>query len=167
LEYIVGKSNFDKGLLQYFNTWKFRHPNANDCVRVFEKTSGLELDWYKEDFVNTLNTVDYAVKAVEKEGRKSTKVSIQRIGKMAMPLDIVVTYADGDKEIFYAPLEGMRGEKPQEDKTPRTLLPDHRWVDPEYSFEIPEKSKNIVQVEIDPTHRLADLDRANNVWKKE
>lgn len=36
LEYIIGKSAFQKGLLRYYNTWKFKHPNVNDCVRIFE-----------------------------------------------------------------------------------------------------------------------------------
>lgn len=166
LEYVIGEENVAKGLLRYFDTWKFKHPNANDLIRVFEKQSGLELDWYKEDFVHTTNTIDYAVKSVEKEGRKTTEVVIERLGDMAMPLDIVVTYTDGDQEIFYAPLESMRGEKPAESKLPRTILPDHRWVDPTYTFEIPEKTKKIAKVEIDPTGRLADVNRENNTWTK-
>lgn len=166
LEYVIGKDNLKKGLLRYFNTWKFKHPNVNDCVRVFEKQSGLELDWYKEDWVNTLNTIDYAVKTVEAEGRKTTKVVIERKGRMAMPLDIVVTYSNGDREIFYAPLESMRGAKPAEDGTERTILPDHRWVDPTYEFEIPERMKKVAKVEIDPTGRMADIARENNVWEK-
>lgn len=164
LEYIIGKDAFAKGLLRYFDTWKFKHPNANDCIRVFEKQSGLELDWYKEDFVNGTKTVDYAVDSVYEDG-KNTRVSIKRIGLMAMPLDIVVTYSNGDKEIFYAPLESMRGEKPTEDKTKRTVLPDHRWVDPGFTFEIPERMKKVAKVEIDPTHRMADQDRKNNSWE--
>lgn len=166
MEYIVGKQAFDRGLLRYFSEWKFRHPNANDVTRSFEKESGLELDWYKEDWVNTTNTIDYAVAKVEREDRKNTKVTIERKGRMAMPLDIVVTYTDGDKELFYAPLEGMRGEKPAEDKMERTVLPDHRWVDPVYEFEIPSKMKKIASIEIDPSHRMADIDLENNVWKK-
>ncbi|HOY03893.1 MAG TPA: M1 family metallopeptidase [Saprospiraceae bacterium] len=165
LEYVIGKEAFTKGLLRYFDTWKFKHPNANDCVRVFEKQSGLELDWYKEDFVNGLKTVDYAVDSVY-ENDKNTRVSIKRIGLMAMPLDIVVTYSNGDKETFYAPLESMRGEKPQEAGTKRTLLPDHRWVDPGFTFDIPEKMKKVAKVEIDPTHRMADQDWENNAWEK-
>jgi Peptidase family M1 domain len=167
LEYIIGKQHFDKGLLRYFDTWKFKHPNVNDCIRVFEKQSGLELDWYKEDWVNSVNTIDYAVKTVEREDRKSTRVTIERKGRMAMPLDIVVTYKNGDRELFYAPLESMRGEKPAEDRTDRTLLPDHRWVDPVFTFEIPEKMKKVVRVEIDPSGRLADLERGDNVWEKD
>jgi len=166
LEYVIGQENLKKGLLRYFNTWKFKHPNVNDCVRVFEKQSGLELDWYKEDWVNTINTIDYAVNMVEAEGRKTTKVVIERKGRMAMPLDIVVTYSNGDQEIFYAPLESMRGAKPAENRTERTILPDHRWVDPTYEFEIPEKMKKVAKVEIDPSGRMADIDRENNVWSK-
>lgn len=166
LEYIIGKPAFEKGLLRYFNTWKFKHPNVNDCVRVFEKQSGLELDWYKEDWVNTLNTIDYAVQTVERENRKTTRVVIERKGRMAMPLDILVTYKNGDQEIFYAPLESMRGAKPAENKMERTLLPDHRWVDPVYEFEIPEKMKKVVKIEIDPAHRMADIQTDNNVWEK-
>jgi hypothetical protein len=166
MEYIIGKQAFDKGLLRYFHTWKFKHPDANAVTRSFERESGLELDWYKEDWVNTLNTIDYAVKTVEKEDRKNTRVVIERIGRMAMPLDIVVTYTNGDQEVFYAPLESMRGEKPAEDNIPRTVLPDHRWVDPVYEFEIPEKVKKVARVEIDPSRRMADINLENNVWTK-
>lgn len=88
--------------------------------------------------VNTTNTIDYAVKTIEADGRKTTHVVIERLGKMAMPLEVMVTYTDGDRELFYAPLEGMRGAKPAEGSTPRTMLPDHRWVDLTYEFDIPE-----------------------------
>ncbi|MBL7827590.1 MAG: M1 family metallopeptidase [Saprospiraceae bacterium] len=165
LEYVIGKDALQHGLHTYYKTWRFKHPNVNDLIRVFEKESGLELDWYKEDWVNTLNTIDYAVKSVDEGDGKKTRVTIQRIGRMAMPLDVVVTYNNGDKEVFYAPLESMRGEKPAEDKTTVTLLPDHRWVDPEMTFEIPSKMKKIAKIEIDPTGRMADIDRENNVWE--
>ena len=166
MEYIIGKEAFDAAVLNYFDTWKFKHPNVNDCIRIFEKSSGLELDWYKEDWVHTTKTIDYAVKSVEKEGRKSTLVTLERIGKLAMPLEVVVTFDDGSQTLYYAPLESMRGEKKQESNLERVLLPDHRWVDPEYSFEIPEKLKNIVKIEIDPSQRMADLNLENNTWEK-
>lgn len=164
MEYIIGKKDFDRAMLTYYDTWKFKHPNSNDLIRIFEKESGLELDWFKEDWVNTTNTIDYSIKAVEKEGRKSTKVTVAKEGVFAMPLDIVVTYEGGDKEVFYFPLESMRGEKPLENNMERTVMPDHRWVDMEFSFEIPEKLKKIEKIEIDPTQRMADIDYDNNVW---
>ncbi|MBK8967695.1 MAG: M1 family metallopeptidase [Saprospiraceae bacterium] len=166
LGYIIGQKNLEAGLLRYFDTWKFKHPNSNDLIRIFEKQSGLELDWYREDFVNTTNTIDYGIKLVEKEGRKSTRVVLERLGNMAMPLDILVTYSNGEQELFYAPLESMRGEKPKESSIERTMLPDHRWVDPAYEFEIPEKAKKVVKIELDPSGRMADVDLANNVWQQ-
>ncbi len=167
LGYIIGQENLEKGMLRYFNEWKFKHPNPNDLIRVMEKQSGLELDWFKEYFVNTTSTIDYGIDTVERADKKNTRVVIKKIGRMPMPLDIVVTYKNGDKEVFYAPLELMRGEKPAEDKTERTLLPDHRWVDQTFEFIIPEKAKKVVRVEIDPSGRLADLDRGNNVWERD
>ena len=166
MEYIIGKDVFDRGLLTYFKTWRFKHPNANDVTRVFEKESGLELDWYKEDWVNTTNTIDYGIKSVESDGKRSTKVVIERIGRMAMPLDIVVTYSNGDQDLYYAPLESMRGEKMAESKLTRVVLPDHRWVDLTYEFQIPNKTSRIAKIEIDPSHRMADVDFENNVWEK-
>ncbi|MCC6412386.1 MAG: M1 family metallopeptidase [Saprospiraceae bacterium] len=166
LEYIVGKQAHARGLLRYYHDWKFKHPTDNDFIRVMEKESGLELDWYRQAFVNSLATTDYAVQSVEAEGKKSTRVTVERIGRLAMPLDIVVTYTNGDQELFYIPLESMRGIKPPESTMERTVLPDHRWVDSMLSFEIPSKSKKIESISIDPTHRLADMDFENNTWNK-
>ncbi|MFZ4634665.1 MAG: M1 family metallopeptidase [Saprospiraceae bacterium] len=164
LGYVIGQTNLEKGILRYYDTWKFKHPNVNDFIRIMEKQSGLELDWYKEDFVHTTNTIDYAIDKVEEEDRKNTRVTVARKGRMAMPLDILVTYNDGKQELFYAPLESMRGLKPAESDQPRTVLPDHRWVDPAYTFVINRKLKDIARIDIDPTKRLADVDAQNNTW---
>jgi len=43
----------DKILLEYYREWKFKHPNANDFIRVAEKVSGIELQWYKEYWINS------------------------------------------------------------------------------------------------------------------
>ena len=117
--------------------------------------------------VNSTATIDYAIDTVERADKKNTRVVVRKIGRFPMPLDIVVTYKDGDQETFYAPLEAMHGEKPAEIGEKRTVLPPHRWVDATFEFLIPEKAKKVVRVEIDPSLRLADMERGNNVWKKE
>ncbi len=43
------------------NQWRFKHPNPNDFIRVAEKVSGMELQWYKEYWVYTTKTIDYAL----------------------------------------------------------------------------------------------------------
>ena len=41
LKYLVGEENFYVGMRRYYATWKMRHPEPNDFLRVMEKVSGL------------------------------------------------------------------------------------------------------------------------------
>lgn len=164
LGYVVGEETMARSMLRYFNTWKFKHPNANDFIRIVEKESGLELDWYIEYFVNTTYTIDYGVRYIESEGNK-TYVTLEKIGRMPMPLDILVTYKDGSQELFYVPMRLMRGEKPHElSDVKRTIKPDWPWTNPTYRMEIPRSNAEIEKIEIDPSKRMADIERANNVF---
>ena len=54
LSYIIGKKTFKKGMLRYFNEWKYRHPSPVDYIRVMEKTSGIMLHWYYNYFCTRL-----------------------------------------------------------------------------------------------------------------
>jgi hypothetical protein len=167
LQYVMGKPTFDKAMLRYFDTWKFKHPNPNDFIRIMEKSSGLELDWYKEYFVFTTKTIDYGVRSVEKANRKETHIILEKKGHMPMPIDLLVTYKSGEKEVFNIPLELMRGAKPNEFGAAKyTVLPDWRWTHPTYEIVLGEKIKNVVKVEIDPSRRMADVESANNRWEK-
>lgn len=163
LSYIIGKDRFEKGMKRYFNEWKYKHPNPTDLKRIMEKESGLELDWYWENFVGTTKTIDYGVEAVAGSADKA-EVVLKRIGQMPMPLDVVVTYKDGTQENFYIPLEIMRGEK-QESMYPKTtLLADWGWTYPEYTFTIDRNIGDILTIVIDPSQRMADLELDNNAW---
>ncbi|MFK7951875.1 MAG: M1 family metallopeptidase [Ekhidna sp.] len=166
LAYIIGKENRDAGLLKYFNQWKFKHPQLNDFIRVMEKHSGIELDWYYDYFVNTTHTIDYAVSSVNETDNKTT-VQLERVGKMPMPVDVYVTMTDGSKKIYYAPLAMMRGEKPNETDLERTILPDWSWTHTAYSFSIDTPLSNIQSIVIDETNVMADINPENNTWEKE
>ncbi|WP_299883504.1 M1 family metallopeptidase [uncultured Lacinutrix sp.] len=150
LGYVIGQDNLNKTLKQYFNDWAFKHPTPNDFIRVAEKVSGLELDWYLTDWTMTTNTIDYAVKSID--GNKAT---LERIGMMPMPIDAIVTYTDNSTETVYIPLQMMRGEKP----TSATVKPDWAWAHPTYTF---EAKKAIKTIEIDPKGLMADIDKSNN-----
>ena len=166
IQYIVGEETFNKGLLRYWDTWKFKHPNANDVIRVFEKQSGLELDWFKEYFVNTTHTIDYGVKSVESEGGTKTKIVLERVGVMPMPMDVEVTYTDGRKEMFYIPLDIQRGDKANEHPGEKfSVCKRWQWVNPSYELEIAGGVSGIKSVVIDPSGRLADVKLENNVWR--
>jgi len=162
LKYLIGTDNFYKGMKRYYNTWKMKHPEPNDFVRVMEKTSGLQLHWYLRYWINTTKRIDYGISTIaEQDG--ATFVTIDRIGEFPMPIDLVVTYADGSKEMFYIPMNELMGNKPVEDTSmQRSDLPTWPWVNPNYTMKIGRKTSDIATIEIDPSQRMADINRKNN-----
>lgn len=153
LEYVIGKENVAKGLKKFFDDFSFKHPTPNDIKRSMEKVSGIHLDWYLNEWTQTTHTIDYGIKAVE-----GKKITLERIGKMPMPIDLLVTYKDGSKESFNIPLRIMRGAKP----TSATILEDWGWAYPTYSF---TANKDVKSVEIDVEKLMADVNLENNVLK--
>ncbi|HEY6503860.1 MAG TPA: M1 family metallopeptidase [Chitinophagaceae bacterium] len=164
LGYIVGEKTMDRILLEYYRIWRFKHPNPDDFIRVAEKTSGLQLQWYKSYMVNTLKTVDYRIDSLWEDNKK-TKVRIKRTGQMPMPIDLKLTFTDGSSEIHYIPLDLMFGEKPAEDSSDRIVYAPWRWTHETYIIESSKRLGNISVVEVDPTMRLADIERRNNRLK--
>ncbi len=162
LRYIIDEKAFDKGMLNYFDTWKFKHPNPNDFIRIMEKASGLELDWFKEYFVNSTQTIDYAI-----DDARGKAIYLKRIGNMPMPLDITITTNKREVIKYYIPLEMMRGEK-EGDRfyDGFTVLKDWPWTHPNYKINLDMAAKDILKIEIDASQRLADTDRSNNVYPK-
>jgi len=166
LEYVIGQEAFDKALLDYYETWKFRHPNPNDFIRVFEKNSGIELDWYREYMVNTTHFVDYQVDTLI--GKKGTSIELSRQGVMPMPLDVLVETQDGKKHMYNIPLRIMRGAKKAErdDVDAYTVAEDWPWTHPTYSLKVPHKVGDIKSVMIDPKQGMVDVNRNNNLWPR-
>jgi hypothetical protein len=127
-----------------------------------EKESGLELDWYKEYFVHTTKTIDYGIKSVESKDDK-TELTLERKGLMPMPLDVVITYQDGTSEQVYLPLVIMRGEKSIEEGMPKRVITESwPWTNPTKTITLPVSKNSIKSIEIDPSLRMADVERANN-----
>jgi len=80
---------------------------------------------------------------------------------MPMPVDVLLTFKDGTKELHSIPLDLMFGHKPKE--TAAVIEEkEWRWVVPEYQFTSSHSLKDLKTVEIDPTQRMADTNRANN-----
>lgn len=163
LGYVVSDSVRDAILINYYNTWKFKHPNANDFTRVAEKTSGLQLQWLKEYWVNSTKTIDYGLNNIEVSANNANAIiSIQRNGKLPMPIEVLVTYKDGSTELHYIPLDLMLGAKPVEGAVNRILHTEWQWVAPTYTFETSKPLSALKSIEIDPSQRMPDINRSNN-----
>ncbi|WP_298224206.1 M1 family metallopeptidase [Flavobacterium sp.] len=170
LIYLIGRDNLMKTLKRYYNDFKFKHPTPNDIKRTAERVSGANLDWYLTDWTQTTNTIDYGIKNVEgaTDGVQRTGVTLERIGRMPMPIDLLVEYSDGTKESFYIPLRMMSFEKENPDPAvKRTVLGDWAWATPTYFFEIPKAKSTIKKITIDPSGLMADVKKDNNVFPAE
>jgi hypothetical protein len=161
LGYVIGDSVRDAVLLNYYNTWKFKHPNANDFFRVAEKTSGLQLQWLKEYWMNSTKTIDYGLNDIQ-AGNNTAIISIQRLGKLPMPIEVLITYKDGTSELHYMPLDLMLGGKASEGPVNQIVHPAWQWVAPTYTFETSKPLSALKSIEIDPSYRMPDLNRSNN-----
>ena len=164
LGYIIGPKNLAKTIKEYYKEFKFTHPRPNDFRRVAERVSGIQLKWYLTDWTQTTNTVDYAIKKVVGIEDK-TKVSLRRIGSMPMPLDILVSFSDGQKKLFYIPIPLMRGKKQNPYSFNWEVLNDWPWAFPDFSFTINKNVDEIESIIIDPSFYMADIDRDNNVYE--
>jgi aminopeptidase N len=159
LRYIVGETHYKNGMLRFFNEWKFKHPDVLSLKRVMEKTSGLELDWFFEQWVNTTNTIDYAVKSYMQAGGKSY-ITIERKGRMMMPVEVMVRYANGNTQMVYIPLTLTRGSKSEFVAKDISVQAAWEWTNPYYTIEL--NTGKIDYIFIDPQFYMADTDRSNN-----
>ena len=165
LGYLIGFENVSKTLKKYYADFVFTHPTPNDIKRTAERVSGAHLDWYLTDWTQTTNTINYGIKTVE-EVDGYTNITLERIGRMPMPLDILVQLADGTNTSYYVPLTLMRYEK--ENPYPqlaRTVEKAWDWAYDNYTFTIPLPKKDIKIIVIDPLNGMADLDKNNNVYE--
>src|SRR5690606_32936814 len=110
LAYVIGWDNTFKTLKRFYYDYRFSHPTPNDFKRTAERVSGAVLDWYLVDWTQTTNTIDYGIKNVEVKANEAN-ITLERIGRMPMPIDLLVVYEDESTESFYIPNVLMRWSK--------------------------------------------------------
>jgi hypothetical protein len=169
LGYIVGDDVLKSGLNRFYEEWKFKHPRGLDFIRTLENESGMVLDWYYEYWVTTTKTIDYGIASMETgESDDQSAVTLVRVGLMPMPIDLEVEFTDGSIEHYYIPMRIMWGQKENENPDiERHVADDWPWVFPEYELTIDRPMSDIQRIEIDPSERMADVDRDNNTWMDE
>lgn len=159
---VIGDSLVHQGLLRYYGACRFKHPEPVDVQRAMEKQSGLQLDWYFDEWINSTRELDYAVRSVFQRN-DSTFITVERKGEMLMPLDVAVTDTEGTGRLFHIPLSLMLGARADHPEPMAwTVLPAWLWTAPTYTFAVPGRMDRIAEVAVDPFDRLADKDRSND-----
>lgn len=164
LEYTLGDSVFKKAMLDYYDKWKFKHPGPEDFISSIEQTSGRELDWFFEQWINTNRKLDYAITDVDGEWQTvdslktfHCQIDFERKNKIFMPIDFDVYLENGDTLKYQIPVD--RFSKPEKN---RKVLPYWHFSQKKYSAKINCKSE-VDKVEIDPSLRLMDINMLDNI----
>ncbi len=114
-------------LATFFARWKFRHPTPDDFFVVLNEVTGQDHKVFIEEVYTSANTFDYAVERLESEHIAwrglidppatakpappqlvyeeqtlnrlyRTIVVVRRLGNGQLPVDVLVTFADGHQE---------------------------------------------------------------------
>ncbi|MFO8054460.1 MAG: M1 family metallopeptidase [Bacteroidales bacterium] len=161
LQYVLGDSLFKACMRHYYETWKFRQPYLEDMRNAFINHSGVNLNWFFDQWLNSKKTIDYAIRKVKRNGKNGAEITLQRKGRMEMPVDVLVIDNNRDSTLYHIPNRNFIKQ------TDAVVL--DKWfgwdqLNPSYTFTARTDSK-VKNVIIDPFHRIADMNRLNNHYK--
>lgn len=128
----LGDSLFDSTMHDYYNKWKFRHPQPDDLRKVFETNSGKDLSWFFDDLIGTTKRMDYEMVRFE-----DNRLLVKNRGELKSPF--IIAGMNGDSICYKKWTEGFDGQQ---------------WIDIEPG--------DYSELKIDPEHVTPELFRLNN-----
>jgi hypothetical protein len=169
LENYLGQDTMARVMRGYHQRWRYGHPSGEDFIKAAQEISGKDLKWFFDQYIYGSNLVDYAIDEISSERVKTavgvfgdgdsrktvtsadaekldkdqnlydTKVTVKRLGEATFPVEIVVSFENGETER-------------------RQWDGQYRWV--RYEFRKPSK---YAWAAVDPDHRVVlDADWSNN-----
>jgi aminopeptidase N len=127
-----------------------KHPLPYDFFRAMNDASGEDLNWFWKGWFFTTWKIDQAVQSVKyvnNDPANGSLITIVNKEKLAMPVDMKITQANGKTEVLHMPVNiWQRGGV--------------------WTFKYPSTSA-IQTIVLDPERELPDVDLKNNVWKKQ
>ncbi len=149
---VLGDDVFMDAYQEFYRRWAFKHPYPWDLFRTFESVSGQDLDWfwrawYYESTQDGEWYLDQAVTSVDRLDSGATRITVQDLGWVPMPVLLEITLADG--QVL--------------DRT----IPADRWLTGanEAVITLEPGTGSVTGVVIDPDGLFPDMDRSNNRWK--
>jgi hypothetical protein len=132
----LGDSAFDAAMHNYYQKWKFRHPQPNDLRTVFERSTDKDLDWFFDDLIGTTKRLDYKMVRLQNQ-----KLLVKNKGELVSPL--FISGQTGDSIFFEKWIDGFAGKQ---------------WI------VIPPG--DYAEIKIDPGHKTPEIFRINNNIRK-
>jgi hypothetical protein len=143
---VLGKDRFDAAFRDYIRTWAFKHPTPEDFFRSMRNHSGMELDWFWRGWIYTTARLDQSVEAIATRADGGQNVVIANNGSMIMPMELKLTYANGNTETVRLPID--------------------MWnLGSRFEYRV-AAGKKVTAAEVDPRRVYPDTNRANNRWPR-
>ena len=138
LEGLIGKEKMLACMQEYVRRYSFRNASVADFIRVCNDTTGEDLGWFFNDWLQKTGTCDYSVAAVTPD-----KIIIKNNGQFSLPVTTRIVYRDGS--VRDVALSGS---------------------DQQQTIPV-EAGKQVKSVALDPGGLIPmDTNRMNNVWPR-
>ncbi|MFN5458406.1 MAG: M1 family metallopeptidase [Bacteroidota bacterium] len=144
LYHYLGDTVFDKCMKEYFEKYKFKHPQPENLREIFETNTTKNLSWFFDDLINTTKKIDYSIKGIRKSKSNLdlNKYVLKLKNKGGVNSPLVIGSLSKENNIKYYWIEGFNGRK---------------------KLEI--EAKNIKEFRIDPEYYIPEKNRKNNFIK--
>jgi len=162
----LGTERFDAAMQAYFDTWKFRHPSPADLQASMEKSTGEDLSWFFEDWVQTTKRNDLKLTAASaKRG-----IHVKNVGELSSPAR--VTGLVGDSVVAVVDLQllppGEVGEAPCPQVDVDRWVLDHDRSTLDYNRKNNERQTRVLggmePLQVRMLTRLEDPERTQLFW---
>ncbi|SKC62271.1 M1 family metallopeptidase [Ohtaekwangia koreensis] len=146
-EHIVGKERFDFAFRKYIRDWAYKHPTPWDFFSSINNSTGEDLNWFWKSMFLENYALDQSVTKIINPAKGQIGkaiVIVENMERAAMPLQIEITYENGNKEFHNFPVE--------------------IWEQGSVYKFTPDSDGAISKVAIDPKGIFPDRNITNNVW---
>ncbi len=163
LRNMLGDSLFTTAIQTYYRLWRFKHPYPEDLARVFNTVTGMELDWFWDEWTRTDWLCDYEIAEVKNQPRGrgyEAIIQLRRKEPIAMPLQLKITLANGLVRRYRIPVAGMLPRGYADNDLPAWEI-RHREYQTTLSFPSPVRT-----VEIENARQILDYNPFNDTFGK-
>jgi hypothetical protein len=94
LEKYVGKDDFERGMQDYYNAWRYHHPYPGDFRVCMQRNTPKSLNWFFDTILKTDQKIDFAIINARASGN-NTEVAIRNNTGVYAPV-LIDAYDDND-----------------------------------------------------------------------
>lgn len=141
---LLGDDEFKKCLQGYMSRWHGKHPLPWDFFNSISNVAGKDLNWFWNNWYFSNYYIDLSLSKVSKKHNNYT-LTVQNIGGMANPFDVVINYTDGTSDSVH--------------QTPAV------WQDNQKETTIKVSAKKEVKSITLDGGIYVDADESNNTWQ--